>query len=47
MLHRSHVVPIGLRRDLAVYRLAKDNDRMTGLDKKKPDDQTDEGPPVV
>ena len=33
-----------LRRDLAVYRQAKDNDRMTGLDKKMPDDQTDEEP---
>ncbi len=31
-----------LRRDLAVYRQAKDNDRMTGLDKKKPDEE----PPV-
>ena len=34
-----------LRRDLAVYRQAKDNDRMGGLG-KKPDDETDETPPV-
>ncbi len=32
-----------LRRDLAVYRQAKDNDRMTGLDKKKPDEEPPEG----
>jgi hypothetical protein len=34
-----------LRRDLAVYRQAKDNDRMSGLG-KKPEDETDENPPV-
>ena len=32
-----------LRRDLAVYRQAKDNDRMTGLDKKKPDEEPPTG----
>lgn len=35
-----------LRRDLAVYRQAKDNDRMHGLGRTKPDDETDENPPV-
>lgn len=35
-----------LRRDLAVYRQAKDNDRMTGLGTEKPDDETDEHTPM-
>ena len=39
-----------LQRDLAVYRQAKDNDRMSGLGGPKPepgnDDDTDENPPV-
>lgn len=34
-----------LRRDLAVHRQAKDNDRMAGLGCPKPDDETDENPP--
>lgn len=34
-----------LQRDLAVYRQAKDNDRMSGLG-PKPSDETDENPPV-
>lgn len=34
-----------LQRDLAVYRQTKDNDRMSGLG-KKPEDETDENPPV-
>lgn len=35
-----------LRRDLAVHRQAKDNDRMSGLGNAKPDDDTDENPPT-
>jgi hypothetical protein len=35
-----------LRRDLAVYRQAKDNDRMHGLGRQKPDDETEENPPM-
>lgn len=35
-----------LQRDLAVYRQAKDNDRVSGLGKTKPEDETDEQPPV-
>jgi hypothetical protein len=34
-----------LQRDLAVYRQAKDNDRVPGLKNPKPDDETDETPP--
>ena len=33
---------VKLQRDLAVYRQAKDNDRMTRLRGKKPDDDTDD-----
>jgi hypothetical protein len=35
-----------LRRDLAVYRQAKDNDRMHGRGRSSSDDETDESPPV-
>lgn len=35
-----------LRRDLAVHRQAKDNDRVSGLGNSKPDDDTAENPPA-